>query len=33
MPFIKNTKDEQKVAFAQKLWESVKEKYSSNSQS
>jgi|688.fasta_scaffold06202_11 hypothetical protein len=33
MPFIKNTKDEQKVAFAQKLWESVKERYSSNSQS
>lgn len=33
MPFIKNAKDEQKIAFAQKLWESVKEKYSSNSQS
>ena len=33
IPFIKNAKDEQKVAFAQKLWESVKEKYSSNSQS
>ena len=33
IPFIKNAKDEQKVAFAQKLGESVKEKYSSNSQS
>ena len=33
MPFIKNAPYEQKVAFAQKLWESVKEKYSSNSQS
>jgi hypothetical protein len=33
MPFIKNAPYEQKIAFAQKLWESVKEKYSSNSQS
>jgi len=33
MPFIKNAKDEQKVGFAQKLWESVKEEYSSNSHS
>lgn len=33
IPFIKNAKDEQKIAFAQKLWDSVKEKYSSNSQS
>jgi hypothetical protein len=33
IPFIKNSKDEQKVEFAKKLWESVKEKYSSNSQS
>jgi len=31
IPFIKNAKDEQKIAFAQKLWDSVKEKYSSNS--
>lgn len=33
MPFIKNAPDEQKLEFAKRLWESVKEKYSSNSQS
>jgi hypothetical protein len=33
MPFIKNAKDEQKVEFAKRLWESIKEKYSSNSHS
>lgn len=33
MPFIKNAPDEQKLEFAQKLWSSVKEKYSSNNHS
>jgi hypothetical protein len=33
IPFIKNAKYEQKLAFAKRLWESIKEKYSSNNHS